>query len=1126
MNSRFTKYFSIGASVLLTLGVSTPSIADDTELLLVDPSATVATPPNIMFIIDTSGSMGDPVDTTEPYDSMTSYTTGDCDISRLYWTKLDVVPACVGAGNVANTQFVEKSAFLCNDAILRMSGIGAYTDVMVQYRADGVGATEWQNFEIGNSTSEIECKSDSSFHGNGISSDFYAQAGAGLAKFTSNSAAELSWGAGKAAQAYTVYDGNFLNWKDNPVIVNIPKLDIVKAVNRNLMNAISDVNVGVMRFNDDGEGGRILHAISNINTNRATILATINALNDGGSTPLEESLYEAALYWRGMDADYGDLQVDVLGMPIGDIDPAAFVGGAPSAYKQPSQPVCTRNFNVLLSDGMPTSDTGAQDAVRAPNLPMIAAGTCDGGSVDGACLDDIAEYLSTVDISSTTPGDQFVITHTIGFDINLPILKSTATRSGGNYYLADDVETLTTAMMRIVENILDKGLSFSAPAVAVNTFNRTQNLNDIYMSTFLPDSKVHWSGNLKKYTIAGGVIKDSKTPPEDAIDPLTGFFDASAKSFWTVGAADGDSVLLGGAANKLPSPATRRIFTNYGSTNNLTSGDNIISTSNTSLTLADFGLTGATGEPTLADVVNWTLGEDVLDVDNDPLTTQRNTMGDPLHSQPAAVVYGTDPLNPDVVVFTATNDGYFHAIDGTTGIELWSFIPKQLLQDLPELMLNGNSTFKHYGIDGDIVPVFTDFNDNGIIDGADFVYVIFGMRRGGNDYFALDVTDKDNPTLLWQKTFPEFGESWSRPVVARVDMNVTFSPTNTTLKAVVIMGEGYDTVHDTSALPATADNVGAGIVMLDLITGDRLWRAGRSGADLNIAAMTRSFPSQVRVIDFTGDGFVDRMYAVDVGGQLFRFDVFRGQNAANTVKGGVIARFGGEGIATAGTLSTRRFYSSPDVSIFSDPVLNRRFLAIGLGSGYRAHPLDTSATDTYYSLRDPDVFAKLTTAAYASYDVAEDGDMHEISGQLNTVIGTSDRGWKFTMPTGQAILSSSATFDNSVFFLGFAPDVASASTCQVKQGENFLYRVNVANGDPVVDNLGIVTPLTSDAARVTPLQQGGIAPTPSFLFPSADSSCTGTDCSPPPIGCVGVECFDPNFRNNLVRTLWTQDGIE
>ena len=1126
MKSQNVRTLSIGTSFLLTILAGVPAVADDTELLLVDPGSTVATPPNIMFILDTSGSMGDPVSTTRPYDSTFDYVDGSCDTSRFYWTTLDVEPSCVGD---TNTQFVEEAAFVCADATLRMSGIGAYSGVMVQYRADATGSTRWQQLEIGNATSLVECQNDSGVHGSGTTGQVYAQAGTDLPEFTSDSGAEISWGSGDAAQAYTVYDGNYLNWKENPETVDLPKIDIMKAVTKNLMNAIEDVNVGLMRFTGSA-GGRVLHAISPINTNRTAVLNKINGLTDGGATPLAEALYESALYWRGLDADYGDLPLDdTTGLPTGDIDPKAFVGEAPGTYQSPAMPVCTRNFNVLLTDGVPVND--ADDQAKVPLLPSygsLGRTTCNGTEADGRCLDDIAEYLSKVDISASTTGPQVVTTHTIGFDIDLPILKTAAEVSGGDYYLAENVETLTTVLMRIIESIVDKGLSFSAPAVAVNTFNRTQNINDLYISTFLPDAKVHWPGNLKKYTISNGVIKDAK--PDDAVDTETGFFKETARSIWTdVTVEDGTDTTLGGAANKLPIPDDRNVYTNNGTLSDLTATNNAITPSNLmAFSESDFGLTGATDEPSVEDVIRWARGQDIMDDDDDGETVDaRNVMGDPLHSQPAAVVYGGDEDDPEVVVFTATNDGYFHAIDGDTGVELWSFIPKKFLPDLPELMLNGNSTYKHYGIDGDIVPVVADLNDNGIIDGSDFVYVIFGLRRGGTEYYALDVTDKNSPELMWTANYPEFGQSWSKPVVARVDM--VHSGLNDQ-KAVVIIGEGYDTVHDTAAFPNNADNAGAGISMLDLMTGERLWRAGRTDADLELEEMTRSIPSQIRVVDFSGDGFVDRMYAVDVGGQVWRFDVFRGKEPDDTedplVTGGVIARFGGERVASAGTTNTRRFYSAPDVSIFTDPVLNRRFLAIGVGSGYRAHPLDISATDAYYSLRDPDLFAKLNQDAYDDYLEAVDGDMAEVSGEINTVVADDQRGWKFTFPVDQMMLSSSATFNNSVFFLGYEPNIFSAASCQVAPGKNYLYRVNVANGDPVANNLDTMTEGESNAARTTALKQGGIAPTPSFLFPGADDSCTGEACSPPPIGCVGVECFNPGFANNPVRTLWTQDGIE
>jgi len=77
-----------------------------------------------------------------------------------------------------------------------------------------------------------------------------------------------------------------------------------------------------------------------------------------------------------------------------------------------------------------------------------------------------------------------------------------------------------------------------------------------------------------------------------------------------------------------------------------------------------------------------------------------------------------------------------------------------------------------------------------------------------------------------------------------------------------------------------------------------------------------------------------------------------------------------------------------------------------------------------------------------------------------------------------------------------------------------------------VPDLQALAPGTEDDARRQTLQQGGIAPSPAILFPGAPDTCTGAACSPPPIGCVGVECFDPGFENNPVRTLWTQDGVD
>jgi type IV pilus assembly protein PilY1 len=523
-------------------------------------------------------------------------------------------------------------------------------------------------------------------------------------------------------------------------------------------------------------------------------------------------------------------------------------------------------------------------------------------------------------------------------------------------------------------------------------------------------------------------------------------------------------------------------------------------------------------------------GEEQVDPDGDGIfeTVTRYAMGDPLHSRPASIVYGGTAANPEAVVYMATNDGYLHAIDAQNGRELWSYVPKELLPNMARLYEDPEMQFKMYGIDGDIIPVVRDADGDGIIEpiDGDFVYIIFGMRRGGSTYRALDVSDKNNPVLMWERVLDEGGQSWAAPIVARVDIaNVTQNAFNAT----VILGGGYDGVNDTAAFNSNPDGVGAGVHMLDLMTGQTVWRAGHSttNADLKLGDMTRSIPTRVSTIDVNGDGFADRMYASDMGGQIWRFDITNGNDRDQLVAGGVFAQLGAEGMSgnpSAG--DTRRFYNSPDVSMFNDTQQNRRFIAVSIGSGYRAHPLDQSADNAFYSLRDPYVFNSLTQMQYGALTPLTESDLVDITGRVDVTVTSADSGWMLRVPSSEMILADSATFNNEVFFVSFEADSSGAAACNVGQGTNYLYRVSILNGDPIVDDLSAIVPGFEDAERKDQLAQGGIAPSPQFLFPTPDANCQGDACNPPPLGCIGVECFDPGFANNPVRTLWTQDGIE
>jgi len=245
-----------------------------------------------------------------------------------------------------------------------------------------------------------------------------------------------------------------------------------------------------------------------------------------------------------------------------------------------------------------------------------------------------------------------------------------------------------------------------------------------------------------------------------------------------------------------------------------------------------------------------------------------------------------------------------------------------------------------------------------------------------------------------------------------------------------------------------------------------LWRAGSdTAANLTLSGMTRAIPNTVRVIDLSGDGLADRMYASDMGGQIWRFDVINGEAPTELVTGGVIAQLGAEGLDTITDADTRRFYNAPDVSLVTDSHQQRRYISVSIGSGYRAHPFDLTASDRFFSIRDPDVFSQLDQNAYDNYTVITDSDLVEVSGQTQTIITSDDSGWKFTLPYNQKILADSLTFDDQIFFVAFSPDSSSASNCSVGAGTNFLYRVSAVNGDPIVPNIDAINPLVSDDER-------------------------------------------------------------
>jgi len=1154
----------IMVGMALALGSVSPGYADDTELFFPDPAAVsgggASADPNVLFIIDTSGSMNADVITQEPWDPTRTW-SGNYRSDAIYWSQFGGEPASWSG------DWFNKTAQNCDAAVDPLYNLGLYSGNFAAWKAQDTGGggwcPSWAWWNCGGSGTQyawlqlngnfpdrpVECEADAGIHGQGINHNVVDPSKPYVADGQANgpwaATQNFTWN-----DHYTLYDGNYLNWKNSPGTVIGSRIQVVKDVTKTLLDNLTGINVGLMRFNYS-EGGPVLHEIAPIDTARASIKASIDNLYASGWTPLSETMYEAGQYYAGRAVDYGDVDSSQLSVA------ASRVNGNinSSTYESPINFTCQKNYIVMLTDGAPTKDTGANSKIA--NLPGFQAATGQ-TSCSGDCLDEMAGYLKNHDMSPLA-GNQEIISHFVGFDISLPLLDNAAAAGGGEVKLATDTSSLAISLTQIILNIFDQTTTFTAPAVPVNAFNRMQNLNDVFVSVFEPSTRMHWPGNLKKYRMNNGMLTGSDGAR--AVDPNTGFFSSNppAHSFWSA-APDGDDVKLGGAAENLPPWQTRTIYTNLtgGQAVDLNNGFNNFDDAS-SIASSDLGI--ANTDPTLrTEVINWARGKDVFDEDDDQdHADTRHAMGAPLHVAPVTMIYGGTEANPDALVFTTTNDGYLHAVNSRTGVEEWAFIPAQLLNRIFGLYLNDETANVSYGLDGPITA-YIENNDfvPGINPTTETAYLIFGMRRGGRSLFALDVTRRNDPQLAWvigpgsDPALADLGQTWSAPTVAKVNINGT-------TKHVVLIGGGYDEGQDAPGY--FEDTVGNAIYMLDLDTGAVIWSAGdnnthnlvmntASNADAN-ATMKHGFPAALRAIDMTGDGFLDRIYAADMGGRIWRFDVFNGATSADElVGGGLLATLGGADLTSPAATDVRRFYATPDVvPIVAENVHQKSYISVNIGSGHRAHPLETANNDWFFSVRDFDFFQKRQTSEFGAPIVFNDlVDITNFDPSSPTPLLSTDPGWKLALEaSGEKVVSPSLTLDGTVFFTSFSPspptNACAGGTTQSNSGTgtNRLYRVSVLNGDPDPHPDDIPPPPTpmTKANRVTELSQGGIAPGPVAFFtvddvppdpndPNApDCTANPESCQPgTPNVCIGPVCFPSGIGDGFVPTYWFQNETQ
>lgn len=936
------RYFLLSMSI----GLAGLAHAADTDIYGV---STIDIKPNVLIIFDNSGSMGTKDVPGEIYDPATDYSFS-------------------GGKNRYDVQLSDS-----NWNTIYFSGLKLYNDATGLYEDN----PKWQ------------CDSAK----NALLTKGYWNG-----KIAKHSVTGVVTCTGNKSR--TLRLGNFHNFDLQDLGDSKTRIEVAKRVIANLIHEnADDVRFGLMKFNAQTpysyyngssdkqyESGFIMagcgasknELIGNYDpattiftdSDQSASFGAIGGMYSDTYTPLSETMAEAGRYFAGVPSWFNGGTTGT-GYPYGKFlssCAASSTGCRDYSTDTPIQYRCQKNFIIFMTDGEPTLDGNAKlkNDAYINGIKIPAAGK-DGVS---NYLDDVAYFLAHNDLLTTganpseeelikkgEPGDfeyQTVTTYTIGFKQNLALLQNAANNGGGKYYTADDTSTLNEALSNIISEIKGDTQSFSAAAVPVSRANKAYSGNFVYYGLFQPTNSGNWVGNLKKYGITDlGVIVD-----KNGLDIVSGgTIISNAQSYWSP-AADGADILRGGAAakllNDLEQGFSRKIYTYTGSSANLTDSTNLFKPGNSELLNFNTNLT----DPVIGDIRH----------DNDELWP----IGSLLHSQPLVVHYDTDN-NGSLdysVIYAGANDGMLHAFDDNDGSEKWAYVPQDLLGNIHTLPYV--TSLQHY-VDG--TPSLYKYDHDNNSATQDKKILIFGERRGGNHYTALDISDHTSPMFKYQikpdifgAGLESLGQSWGTPQSVSI-----FDPATNKNKDVLVLPGGYDTNQD-SLTPIGQDSVGRAVFAVDSQTG--ALQTSMTFSHDTFPQMTHSIVS-VAPFENPKSRTTTRLYAGDMNGNLFAFrdDIFhRNVNKANA------SSFNGlyDGQEDGVWEQKIRLYSSPGKKIFYAPNILNVFMPITLfypppeadpflektavakrvgdfvfyGTGDREHPEDITTVNEFYAIKN------------------------------------------------------------------------------------------------------------------------------------------------------------------------------
>lgn len=746
---------------------------------------------------------------------------------------------------------------------------------------------------------------------------------------------------------------------------------------------------------------------------------------------------------------------------------------------------CSKIFTVNLMFQVSQQEDDSDIALRK----SVANGGMNQGN--RSTFPNIIGWLNDADLGDGTygtvgdiGGNQNVTSYFIVDPTKINTTTTAYAQAGGTGVplpLSDDPQELIDTLTDIFKQVLSVSSTFVSASVPVNVFNRAEIIDNVFIALFQPDENTNpfWVGNVKKLRLAGldigsPSLVDANGNPAIAAD---GRIRTDALTLWTNAAAlppadetkgeangkDGRSVARGGKGQKIPgyltgtpgllnSEGQRQLYFDDGnSLENLDAGDSAAAALQTAL--------GAASTAEAKELITWARGFDIDDQDGDGETDEAREwiMGDPLHSRPLPLNFGTrdgySKTNPAIFIAVASNDGFIRLIRNTTtagaesGEEMWAFMPQSVMGDIETLRINAAGTRHPYLLDGAPVAYLEDSNSNGTIDSGEKAWLFVGMRRGGKAYYALDITDPENPELMWKiekgGDFAELGHTFSTP-------RVVLLPDGGDSKPGLIFGGGYDMNKDQRGVIGTDDAEGNALFIVDAESGELVWKAvGGSGTSSSEVFyhpdLVDSVPSSVAIIDSDGDTQQDRAYFGDTGGNVWRADMVGSDTSKWKLS--LLARMGRHAPLTGALTDDRRFFHRPDLVQSFDK--EGPYDAVVIGSGDRADPLDAGGivTNWMYMIKDRAVIPGSGTdglSNHTSYGditdtcVTPDGDC----------LADLSNGWRLQLESlGEKSLATALTIGNTVYFSTYVPASGSdEGACSPSAGGGRLYAVSLIDG--------------------------------------------------------------------------------